>query len=187
LSLLRLLFLLLLLYAAAGVSVEHLLALNRSAGAATAHHQLLNPLCFCCCCCCCSSLCAGLGLAALGRCICAAASPAEPSSAAAAAAGFSLQPVRLLGTGGFGEVYLCRWHSCDVAVKCVNPNLLVPDGGMGSISKVGVLADPCGRIYVCMSSCTKVIQLYVQSGGQLLCCAVVWCCGEVRQPQYADA
>jgi hypothetical protein len=21
------------------------------------------------------------------------------------------QPVRLLGTGGFGEVYLCRWHS----------------------------------------------------------------------------
>lgn len=47
-----------------------------------------------------------------------------------------LQPVRLLGTGGFGEVYLCRWHSCDVAVKCLNPNLLVPDGGMGSISKV---------------------------------------------------
>eukprot|EP00775_Hariotina_reticulata_P008027 gene8027-8223_t len=49
-----------------------------------------------------------------------------------------LQPVRLLGTGGFGEVYLCRWHSCDVAVKCLNPNLLVPDGGMGSISKENV-------------------------------------------------
>uniref|UniRef100_A0A383V2H6 Protein kinase domain-containing protein n=1 Tax=Tetradesmus obliquus TaxID=3088 RepID=A0A383V2H6_TETOB len=49
-----------------------------------------------------------------------------------------LTPVRLLGTGGFGEVYLCRWHSCDVAVKCLNPNLLVPDGGMGSISKDNV-------------------------------------------------
>jgi hypothetical protein len=27
------------------------------------------------------------------------------------------QPVRLLGSGGFGEVYLCRWHSSDVAVS----------------------------------------------------------------------
>ncbi|KAF6261784.1 hypothetical protein COO60DRAFT_1699613 [Scenedesmus sp. NREL 46B-D3] len=60
------------------------------------------------------------------------------SAWSAAAAVDRISPVRLLGTGGFGEVYLCRWHSCDVAVKCLNPNLLVPDGGMGSISKDNV-------------------------------------------------
>jgi len=64
-----------------------------------------------------------------------------------------LQPVRLLGIGGFGEVYLCRWHSCDVAVKCLNPSLLVPDGGMGSISKVTptgpqAMAE-CAAVRVC--------------------------------------
>jgi hypothetical protein len=44
-------------------------------------------------------------------------------------------------------VSVCRWHSCDVAVKCLNPNLLVPDGGMGSISKVSEWADLFGYIY----------------------------------------
>jgi hypothetical protein len=37
------------------------------------------------------------------------------------------------------------WHSCDVAVKCLNPNLLVPDGGMGSITKVSIWAVFFGR------------------------------------------
>lgn len=70
---------------------------------------------------------------------------------------FTLQPLRLLGTGGFGEVYLCHWHSCDVAVKCLNPNLLVPDGAMGSISKVRrqLMINLC-VIIVCMM-CMKVL------------------------------
>lgn len=47
------------------------------------------------------------------------------------------QVIKLLGTGGFGEVYLARWHSAEVAVKCLNPLLLSPDGAMGSVSRVG--------------------------------------------------
>lgn len=42
---------------------------------------------------------------------------------------------RLLGVGGYGEVYLCKWHSADVAVKCLNPSLLSPDGAFGSVSE----------------------------------------------------
>lgn len=68
----------------------------------------------------------------------------------------ALQPIRLLGTGGFGEVYLCHWHSCDVAVKCLNPSLLVPDGAMGSISKVCLgPAWSCSTVYTSMS-CSNV-------------------------------
>ncbi|KAI8470843.1 MAG: kinase-like domain-containing protein [Monoraphidium minutum] len=46
-----------------------------------------------------------------------------------------LRVVKLLGMGGFGEVYLSRWHSTEVAVKCLNPTLLTVDGDMGSVSR----------------------------------------------------
>lgn len=39
---------------------------------------------------------------------------------------------RLIGAGAFGEVYLARWHSSEVAVKCLTAGTLAPDGGMGS-------------------------------------------------------
>ena len=42
------------------------------------------------------------------------------------------QAVKLLGVGGYGEVYLAKWHSSEVAVKCLNPRLFLPDGGLGS-------------------------------------------------------
>jgi serine/threonine protein kinase len=32
--------------------------------------------------------------------------------------------VRFLGSGGYGEVYLCRWHHVEVAVKCLHPSVL---------------------------------------------------------------
>ncbi|PNG99965.1 hypothetical protein TSOC_014235 [Tetrabaena socialis] len=47
-----------------------------------------------------------------------------------------LQIIRFLGSGGYGEVYLCRWHSCDVAVKCLNPSLLLPEHAGGSTEVV---------------------------------------------------
>jgi serine/threonine protein kinase len=37
-------------------------------------------------------------------------------------------------------VYLCKWQSSDVAVKCLNPTLFTPDGGMGSVGQE-VVAD----------------------------------------------
>lgn len=39
-----------------------------------------------------------------------------------------MQVVRFLGAGGYGEVYLCKWHACDVAVKSLSPALLTADG-----------------------------------------------------------
>jgi hypothetical protein len=47
-------------------------------------------------------------------------------------------------SGGYGEVYLSRWHSTEVAVKCLNPQLLTPDGDMGSVSRVRAPAAPPG-------------------------------------------
>ncbi|GIL89538.1 hypothetical protein Vretifemale_17370, partial [Volvox reticuliferus] len=42
-----------------------------------------------------------------------------------------LKIIKFLGSGGYGEVYLCRWQSCDVAVKCLNPSLMMPDTASG--------------------------------------------------------
>jgi hypothetical protein len=44
-----------------------------------------------------------------------AASPCNAQSAPQLTMCGSLQVVRLLGVGGFGEVYLCKWHASDVA------------------------------------------------------------------------
>lgn len=48
----------------------------------------------------------------------------------------NFQVVRFLGAGGYGEVYLCKWHACDVAVKSLSPALLMEDGlGGGNASE----------------------------------------------------
>ncbi|GIL42272.1 hypothetical protein Vafri_296, partial [Volvox africanus] len=40
------------------------------------------------------------------------------------------------------QVYLCRWHSCDVAAKCLNPSLLMPDtAGGGSTMGSDVVTE----------------------------------------------
>ncbi|GIL42271.1 hypothetical protein Vafri_296 [Volvox africanus] len=53
-----------------------------------------------------------------------------------------LQIIKFLGSGGYGEVYLCRWHSCDVAAKCLNPSLLMPDtAGGGSTMGSDVVTE----------------------------------------------
>ncbi|KAJ9517634.1 hypothetical protein QJQ45_025035, partial [Haematococcus lacustris] len=46
------------------------------------------------------------------------------------------QICRFLGAGGYGEVYLCKWASVDVAVKSLSPSLLghCPDGLGRSVS-----------------------------------------------------
>lgn len=54
-----------------------------------------------------------------------------------------LQIMRMLGSGGFGEVYLARWHSSEVAVKCLNPSLLIQDhyGSGGLVVSQEVVAE----------------------------------------------
>ena len=39
--------------------------------------------------------------------------------------------VKFLGSGGYGEVYLGKWHSSEAAIKCLNASLFFP-GGDGS-------------------------------------------------------
>ena len=39
--------------------------------------------------------------------------------------------VKFLGSGGYGEVYLGKWHSSEAAIKCLNASLFYP-GGDGS-------------------------------------------------------
>jgi len=47
---------------------------------------------------------------------------------------------KLLGAGGYGEVYLGKWREAtDVAVKCLSPALLSPDGEVDNIGTKHVL------------------------------------------------
>lgn len=36
--------------------------------------------------------------------------------------------VKYLGSGGYGEVYLGKWHSSEAAIKCLNPSLFYNEG-----------------------------------------------------------
>ncbi len=45
--------------------------------------------------------------------------------------------VKFLGSGGYGDVYLGRWHGCEVAVKCLNPALFFQGGGAGGSGEPG--------------------------------------------------
>ena len=36
--------------------------------------------------------------------------------------------VKYLGSGGYGEVYLGKWHSSEAAIKCLNPSLFFNEG-----------------------------------------------------------
>jgi hypothetical protein len=54
---------------------------------------------------------------------------------------YELLVVRLLGAGAFGEVYLARWRSTEVAVKCLSPSLLVADGSAPGAQSVSAVAD----------------------------------------------
>ncbi|KIZ03501.1 hypothetical protein MNEG_4463 [Monoraphidium neglectum] len=54
---------------------------------------------------------------------------------------WELRVVRLLGAGAFGEVYLARWRSTEVAVKCLSPGLLVADGSAGGAPSAAAAAD----------------------------------------------
>ena len=36
--------------------------------------------------------------------------------------------VKFLGSGGYGEVYLGKWHSSEAAIKCLNPSLFYNEG-----------------------------------------------------------
>jgi len=58
-----------------------------------------------------------------------------------------LHMLRFLGSGGFGEVYLCRWHSCEVAVKCLNPSVLLQAEAMRA-SDLRRSQDGMGRRHI---------------------------------------
>jgi serine/threonine protein kinase len=46
---------------------------------------------------------------------------------------------KFLGSGGYGDVYLGRWHGCEVAVKCLNPALFFQGGAGGAGGDPGAI------------------------------------------------
>ncbi|PRW58530.1 alternative oxidase [Chlorella sorokiniana] len=50
-----------------------------------------------------------------------------------------VQLVRFLGSGGYGDVYLGRWHGSDVAVKCLNPSLFFDGGEMSAVNRGAII------------------------------------------------
>lgn len=50
--------------------------------------------------------------------------------------------LKFLGAGGYGEVYLGKWHSSEAAIKCLNPSLFAGGeaGGVGSCCRAPFLA-----------------------------------------------
>jgi hypothetical protein len=54
------------------------------------------------------------------------------------------------GAGGYGEVYIGKWHSSEVAVKCLNPSLFFAGGEGSAVSRAAIAdlvreADMLGR------------------------------------------
>lgn len=47
--------------------------------------------------------------------------------------------VRFLGSGGYGDVYLAKWHNCEVAVKCLNPSLFFNGGDLSSVNRAAIV------------------------------------------------
>lgn len=94
-----------------------------------------------------------------------------------------MQPVRLLGSGGFGEVYLCRWHSADVAVS--------GGSGAGDLGFMSMGAITAGQLHQASSKgcvlveCNGMHSAHKWHTSSSTCC-VVLCTGEVLEPQPAD-
>lgn len=39
----------------------------------------------------------------------------------------------------YGDVYLAKWHNCEVAVKCLNPSLFFNGGDLSSINRAAIM------------------------------------------------
>lgn len=45
---------------------------------------------------------------------------------------------KFLGSGGYGEVYLGKWHSSEAAIKCLNPSLFYNEGQVSLLLSTAV-------------------------------------------------
>ena len=48
--------------------------------------------------------------------------------------------MKFLGSGGYGEVYLGKWHSSEAAIKCLNASLFYPGGDGSQVNVCGSAA-----------------------------------------------
>jgi hypothetical protein len=39
----------------------------------------------------------------------------------------------------YGDVYLAKWHNCEVAVKCLNPSLFFNGGDLSSVTRAAIV------------------------------------------------
>ena len=48
-------------------------------------------------------------------------------------------PCCVPGCRRYGDVYLAKWHNCEVAVKCLNPSLFFSGGDLSSINRAAIV------------------------------------------------
>ena len=62
--------------------------------------------------------------------------------------------VKFLGAGGYGEVYLGKWHSSEAAIKCLNPSLFSAGGDGSHVSAQCTKHSSC-CLAVAGASCSR--------------------------------
>ena len=67
--------------------------------------------------------------------------------------------VKFLGSGGYGEVYLGKWHSSEAAIKRLNPSLFYPGGDGSQVRPMACSALPCTGRRAC-----RVLRMRVPGG-----------------------
>ena len=50
--------------------------------------------------------------------------------------------VKFIGSGGYGEVYLGKWHSSEAAIKCLNTSLFTSTSDSGARVGFSGMAQP---------------------------------------------
>ena len=64
--------------------------------------------------------------------------------------------VKYLGSGGYGEVYLGKWHSSEAAIKCLNPSLFFNAGQVDPLFQPPKATEKGEEIFLLKITCIEM-------------------------------